>query len=93
MRIAELPQSREPGDMYASVFVYTTASVTSAAPRADPRINRRVVAHSPLVEFKGNEIQRCWRLRAALAPVLSYFFWKAYSSIKQPLTAHDLIHP
>ena len=46
MRIAELPQSREPGDMYASVFVYTTASVTSATPRADPRINRSSCSQS-----------------------------------------------
>jgi hypothetical protein len=30
-------RSLEPGDMYTSVFVYTTASVTSATPRADRR--------------------------------------------------------
>ncbi len=76
MRIAELPRSLEPGDMYASVFVKTTASVTSATPRADPRINR-VVAHSPLVE-KGNEIQRCSRLyeltcRVSTGTVLLFF--------------------
>jgi hypothetical protein len=37
--------------MYAFVFVYTTASVTSATPRADPHGFTGVAAHSPLVEF------------------------------------------
>ena len=50
--------------MYASVFVYTTASVTSATPRADKRFSRStaVVANSPARLKRGNEIQRCWRL-------------------------------
>jgi hypothetical protein len=36
MRLCDLSRALEPGDMYTPVFVYTTASVTSATPRADP---------------------------------------------------------
>ena len=63
-----ISHSLEPGDMYTSVFVYTTASVTSATPRADLRFTG-VVAIRPLVE-KGQRFQRYWRLyEMATAPV------------------------
>jgi hypothetical protein len=61
MRLRDLSRALEPGDMYAFVFVYTTASVTSATPRADPHGFNGVAADSPLVE-KCNQIQRCWLL-------------------------------
>jgi hypothetical protein len=66
-----ISRALEPGDMYTSVFVYTTASVTSATARG-PHGFTGVAAHSPLDE-KCNQIQRCWLLyelmcRASMVP-------------------------
>jgi hypothetical protein len=41
-----LALSVEPGDMYTSAFVHTAASVSSATPRADPRIYRSSCSQS-----------------------------------------------